>query len=65
MTDGFRGDGTDWPAQVLVPLEAPFIDDRGVIQPLVDRMMLSAVLIRSKAGAVRANHYHKTDWHYC
>jgi dTDP-4-dehydrorhamnose 3,5-epimerase-like enzyme len=24
----------------------------------------SAAIIESVAGAVRANHYHKTDWHY-
>ena len=22
-------------------------------------------MIESKAGSLRANHYHKTDWHYC
>ena len=22
-------------------------------------------MIHSKAGSLRANHYHKTDWHYC
>ncbi len=49
----------------MVPLEKPFVDKRGAIQPLVDRMMKSAVLIESKAGSLRANHYHKTDWHYC
>ncbi len=54
-----------WPDEALVPLEKPFVDDRGAIQPLVDRMMKSAVMIESKAGSLRANHYHKTDWHYC
>ncbi len=54
-----------WPAHGVVKLERPFIDARGVIQPLVDEMMRSAVMIESKAGSVRANHYHKTDWHYC
>ncbi len=54
-----------WPDQALVPLEKPFVDDRGAIQPLVDRMMKSAVMIESKKGSLRANHYHKTDWHYC
>ncbi len=54
-----------WPDQAIVPLEKPFVDDRGAIQPLVDRMMRSAVMIESKKGALRANHYHKTDWHYC
>ncbi len=54
-----------WPKQPLVPLEKPFVDARGEIQPLVDLMMESAVLIKSKKGTLRANHYHKTDWHYC
>ena len=54
-----------WPSEPLVKLQNPFIDRRGSIQPLVDLMMQSAVLIESKAGSLRANHYHKTDWHYC
>jgi len=59
-------DGSErWPKQPIVPLEKPFVDGRGVIQPLVEEMMRSAVLITSKKGALRANHYHKTDWHYC
>ncbi len=49
----------------IIKLENPFIDERGKIQPLVDSLMKSAVLIYSKAGSLRANHYHKTDWHYC
>jgi len=49
----------------VVKLEKPFIDARGNIQPLVDEMMRSAVMIESKAGSIRANHFHKTDWHYC
>lgn len=54
-----------WPKSVVVDLEPPFVDDRGAIQPLVDTDMKSVVLISSKPGAVRADHYHKTDWHYC
>lgn len=54
-----------WPEHGVVKLEKPFVDARGKIQPLVDLMMRSAVLIESKAGSLRANHYHKTDWHYC
>lgn len=54
-----------WPNGPLVTLEKPFVDVRGAIHPLVDRLMKSAVLIKSKAGTLRANHYHKTDWHYC
>ncbi len=51
--------------ETIVNLEAPFSDARGYIQPLVDASMRSAVLIFSKKGTVRANHFHKTDWHYC
>ena len=54
-----------WPDDVIVPLEKPFADDRGAIQPLVDADMKSCVLITSKKDTVRANHYHNTDWHYC
>ncbi|NQV57560.1 MAG: hypothetical protein HQ503_16985 [Rhodospirillales bacterium] len=55
----------EWPEHGVVKLEKPFVDVRGNIQPLVDTMMKSAVMIHSKAGSLRANHYHKTDWHYC
>lgn len=54
-----------WPKTTIVKLEKPFVDDRGEIQPLVDVPMESCVLIRSKKGTVRADHYHQTDWHYC
>lgn len=54
-----------FPKTVIVPLAPPFMDERGGIQPLVDQMMESAVMITSKKGTVRANHYHRTDWHYC
>ncbi|MDK9720609.1 MAG: hypothetical protein OEL53_05435 [Rhodospirillales bacterium] len=54
-----------WPTEVIVPLEKPFVDERGAIQPLVDVPMESCVLIVSKKGTVRANHVHTTDWHYC
>lgn len=49
----------------IVELETPFIDERGAIYPIVDEKMESCVIITSKKGTVRANHYHKTDWHYC
>lgn len=49
----------------FISLKERFKDERGEIIPLVDRDMKSAVLITSKKGTVRANHYHKTDWHYC
>ena len=60
-----RAEVASFPREVIVPLQKPFADARGEIQPLVDRTMESAVLITSKKGTVRANHYHKTDWHHC
>jgi dTDP-4-dehydrorhamnose 3,5-epimerase-like enzyme len=54
-----------WPKDVIVNLPDAFADDRGAIQPLVDLPMQSAVMITSKKGTVRANHYHQTDWHFC
>lgn len=54
-----------WPAATAVALEAPFVDERGSILPLVDIPMQSCVLIKSKKGTVRANHFHHTDWHFC
>lgn len=54
-----------WPREPIVRLEKPFVDVRGLIQPLVDIDMKSAVMIESKKGSLRANHYHLTDWHYC
>lgn len=54
-----------WPNEVIVPLDTPFTDARGIIQNLVLKPLNSAVVITSRKGTVRANHYHKTDWHYC
>ena len=49
----------------IIKPEDGFVDERGSIVPLADEPMKSAVLISSVKGTVRANHYHKTDWHYC
>lgn len=58
-------EGAEWPGNPIVPLERPFADERGSIQPLIEAEVRSALLIHSKKGTVRANHYHRTDWHYC
>jgi len=59
------GKNESLPKQVIINLEEPFVDERGKIIPLVDFPMKSCVLITSKRGTIRANHYHKTDWHFC
>ena len=58
----------DWLKNPILNLKTPFKDDRGIIQNLVSlnkSQIRSAVLIESKKGSLRANHYHKVDWHYC
>ncbi len=49
----------------IVSLDTPFSDLRGEIQPLVNGGFESAQRISCLKGSVRANHYHKKDWHYC
>lgn len=51
--------------RVIQPLRRPFADDRGAIHNLVDAPLTSAAVITSVKGAVRGNHYHRTDYHYC
>lgn len=57
-------DPSSWPSEKRIVLPEPHVDARGAIQPLVDLPMKNASLILSKKGALRSNHYHKTDWHY-
>ena len=50
----------------IIPLaQEPFVDDRGEILNLLDAPFTSAAIVTSVKGAVRGNHYHKTDAHYC
>jgi quercetin dioxygenase-like cupin family protein len=62
MTDELENRRTTGP---IVALDAPFTDLRGDIQPLVNGGFESAQFISCRKGSVRANHYHKKDWHYC
>lgn len=47
-----------------LPVETGFTDARGKILPLVHEIA-NVQVIWSETGAVRANHYHKTDTHIC
>ena len=58
-----KGEGP-YPKQVAVPLDEPFVNDAGCIQNLAMERFTSVALIQSKRGSVRANHWHRTDWHY-
>jgi len=57
-------DRGEWPEDPRVPLDPPFVNHNGSIQNLVLKPMTSMSALDSVKGAVRANHYHKTDWHY-
>ena len=48
----------------LIKLPENHSDERGFIQPLCDLEMKSASLLYSKKNTWRANHYHKSDWHF-
>lgn len=52
---------------LIIKTKPEFEDDRGFITRLIndDEYPLKSVLyIKSKAGSIRANHYHKKDAHY-
>ncbi|MBI4342070.1 MAG: hypothetical protein HY599_01740, partial [Candidatus Omnitrophica bacterium] len=51
--------------EVIIPQRPPFVDVRGEIRNLIDAPFTSAAVVTSVKGAIRGNHYHKTDAHYC
>lgn len=54
----------EYPSENIVPLDPPFVDDRGHIQNLLNTNVSGAAVIISKKGSIRSNHYHREDWHY-
>lgn len=40
-------------------------DPRGLIESICHDPVGSIIRIFSKAGSVRSNHWHRTDWHIC
>jgi dTDP-4-dehydrorhamnose 3,5-epimerase-like enzyme len=58
------------PVDRLETLEEPFISQAGLIQNLVNVFPGTSPIgcvsvLYSHKDAVRANHYHRTDWHRC
>jgi dTDP-4-dehydrorhamnose 3,5-epimerase-like enzyme len=53
-----------FPADPTVPLDEPFVNGNGNILNLLTEKFTHAAILNSVAGSIRANHYHKTDWHY-
>jgi quercetin dioxygenase-like cupin family protein len=54
----------EFPTEMSVPLDTPTIDERGVIQNILNSHVGSVAIITSKAGSVRSNHWHQSNWHY-
>ena len=55
-------------SKIMNPIVLPdaiYEDSRGKIISLAELDYKSALIIESKAGTTRANHYHLEDWHYC
>lgn len=53
-----------WPSDSSVPLGEPFVNQNGFIENLLTKPNNHVSHIFSKKGTVRANHWHRTDWHY-
>tara|TARA_X000000950_G_scaffold155439_1_gene190563 strand:+ start:1568 stop:2044 length:477 start_codon:yes stop_codon:yes gene_type:complete len=54
----------EYPNEPEVVIEHSFVNINGEIKNLLLQKFTSVAIITSKAGSIRANHYHKTDWHY-
>lgn len=54
----------NYPNEPRVEISPPFENDAGSIWNLARGAFGSASFIKSKAGAVRSNHYHQTDSHF-
>lgn len=54
----------DYPADPRVPLDDFFKNEKGEILNVLFGESKSVARIGSYAGQVRANHWHRTDWHY-
>ena len=53
-----------YPQNPMVKRAQPFINDAGSIENVALGQFGGVAVIRSKAGAIRSNHYHRTDWHF-
>lgn len=60
-----NGPMDNFPKKTKVKLVGKFKDQRGLILNISNNLFRSCLLITSKKNSIRANHYHKKDWHYC
>ena len=50
---------------IKIKIASIFNDKRGQILNISNELFRSCALIKSNKNTIRANHYHKKDWHYC
>ena len=65
---GRTSENNKWVQNPILDKGDSFQDERGVIESLIsfhEARIGSVMLIETKKGSLRANHYHKEDWHYC
>ena len=55
----------NFPKKTKIQLSGEFTDNRGQILNISNNLFRSCLIINSKKNSIRANHYHKKDWHYC
>ena len=61
-----KGDIIKEMQNIKLPKLPSYIDERGEIQQIINDIPFSSVLkITSKAGSIRANHFHTNDMHVC
>lgn len=50
----------------LIPITNKYADERGIIENITPPVQIRDILyITGEKGAIRGNHYHKKDTHYC
>jgi dTDP-4-dehydrorhamnose 3,5-epimerase-like enzyme len=54
----------NWPNDPTVPKEPAFVDERGEITNLALLDIGAVSEIETHRGDIRANHYHREDWHF-
>ena len=52
-----------YPKNPRLPIDEPFKNENGEIYNLAHGKFSTLTLIDSLPNTIRANHYHKTDWH--
>ncbi len=50
--------------EIIKKIKPAFVDERGAIANIIDADIKSVIIVTSKAGAIRGNHYHRKQIQY-